>query len=188
MAKSKPEEEAAAPEAEVAEPLTPEQRMAVLEKSLGTTRIMLFVVALLLIVSLAASVAILLLGTGNSQEDTELAATADSAQPIEQRQLAEKVEANLTRFDERLSKIEAVVEKTNTGRFADILIEQEKDKQQFVLAAKDAITDLARMVPGSRTWLELYSEQIGNAVERSKARMTTIGAIKVESAEAKPAQ
>ncbi|GAA3971393.1 hypothetical protein [Allohahella marinimesophila] len=188
MAKTKPEAETAAPEAEVAEPLTPEQRIALLEKSLGTNRIILLVVALLLVVSLAASVAILFFGQTSTLDADDPVAPAEAALSLDQRQMAEKVDANLTRFDERLSRMELILQRTNTGRFADILLEQEKDKQQFALGAKEAITDLARMVPGSRTWLELYSEQIDKGVERSKARTSAISNIKTEAAEAAPEQ
>ena len=186
MAKTKPEADAPAPEAAAAEPLSPEQRIALLEKSMSTNRIMLLVIALLLVVSLATSVAILILGQGDEGAENSVAEPENGAASIEQRQMAEKLNTNLKRFDERLTRMEDTVARTDSGRFAQILLEQEKEKQQFALGSKEAITDLARMIPGSRTWLELYSEQIDKGVERSKARMSAISTIKSDTTKSPP--
>jgi predicted PurR-regulated permease PerM len=54
------------------------------------------------------------------------------------------------------------------------LLGQEKDFQQVVLTLQVGMRDLAYMLPGSRTWLEYYTEALSKSVATSKVRSTEI--------------
>jgi cell division protein FtsL len=59
-------------------------------------------------------------------------------------------------------------------QLAKTLLGQEKDFQQVVLTLQVGMRDLAYMLPGSRTWLEYYTEALNKSVATSKARSTDI--------------
>ena len=54
------------------------------------------------------------------------------------------------------------------------MLEQEQDFQKFLTALQSGTYDLAHMVPGSRTWLDQYSDQINNSIKHSKARTQSL--------------
>jgi len=59
-------------------------------------------------------------------------------------------------------------------QLAKTLLGQEKDFQQVVLTLQVGMRDLAYMLPGSRTWLEYYTEALSKSVATSKVRSTEI--------------
>lgn len=59
-------------------------------------------------------------------------------------------------------------------QLAKTLLGQEKDFQQVVLTLQVGMRDLAFMLPGSRTWLEYYTEALSKSVATSKVRSTEI--------------
>jgi predicted PurR-regulated permease PerM len=54
------------------------------------------------------------------------------------------------------------------------LLGQEKDFQQVLLTMQVGMRDLAYMLPGSRTWLEYYTESLNKSVATSKLRSNEI--------------
>lgn len=174
MAKKEPE---AQESVEVSEPLTPEQRIGVLEKSLKTNRIILLVTVLMLLLSLGTSIAALVLESAEPAS-VEQQQNAVAAEPANGKRLEERVNIMLTSFDERLAALQTAQDNESLIKLFALQTELEQDKQRFALGARSAIGDLARMVPGSRTWLEMYSEQIDQGLKRSKERVNAIHAIK----------
>jgi predicted PurR-regulated permease PerM len=59
-------------------------------------------------------------------------------------------------------------------QLAKTLLGQEQDFQQVVLTLQVGMRDLAYMLPGSRTWLEYYTEALSKSVATSKVRSTEI--------------
>jgi predicted PurR-regulated permease PerM len=59
-------------------------------------------------------------------------------------------------------------------QLAKTLLGQEKDFQHVVLTLQVGMRDLAFMLPGSRTWLEYYTEALSKSVATSKVRSTEI--------------
>lgn len=59
-------------------------------------------------------------------------------------------------------------------QLAKTLLGQESDFQQVVLTLQVGMRDLAYMLPGSRTWLEYYTEALNKSVATSKVRSTEI--------------
>lgn len=59
-------------------------------------------------------------------------------------------------------------------QLAKTLQGQEKDFQQVVLTLQVGMRDLAYMLPGSRTWLEYYTEALSKSLATSKVRSSEI--------------
>ena len=56
------------------------------------------------------------------------------------------------------------------GQLAKTLQGQENDFQQVILTLQVGMRDLAYMLPGSRTWLDYYTETLNKSLATSKAR------------------
>lgn len=70
-------------------------------------------------------------------------------------------------------RIDRVLNRTDLNNYAEVrqlILEQEQSYQQFITALQQGMYDLARMVKGSRTWYDVYKEELDRVVESSKAR------------------
>ena len=79
--------------------------------------------------------------------------------------------------DEQLQKlrkmfplIQEQMESTSNRKLLNIVKEQEAAHQEFLDALRSGMYDLAHMLPGSRTWLEVYGEKVDLAAAHSKSR------------------
>ena len=79
--------------------------------------------------------------------------------------------ANAQAWQKRIDGMTLLLDSSQATTFKALMLEQEQSYQQHLNALKNGMTDLARMVPGSRTWLEIYDEKMNDALEKSKARM-----------------
>ena len=59
-------------------------------------------------------------------------------------------------------------------QLAKTLLGQESDFQQVVLTLQVGMRDLAYMLPGSRTWLEYYTDALNKSLATSKVRSAEI--------------
>src|SRR5690554_7764577 len=59
--------------------------------------------------------------------------------------------------------------------FKALFFEQEENYQLHLHALKQGMRDLANMVPGSRTWLEIYNEKMDAALARSRSEERRVG-------------
>lgn len=152
--------------------LTPEQRLDVLEGKVGKNRIVLMSVALILIVTLSASItAFMMHYFGGMNAHSGSPATSDTAQTLEgQAELLEQYDIRLAELSSQLKTLDNKIENSSNATIQRVLIEQEQAKQKFMDTVRSAIYDLAHMVPGSRSWLELYSEQLDDATVKSQQR------------------
>lgn len=157
-------------EAEQSEPLTPEQRLEQLEQRVGKNRVVLMSVALFLIITLSVSVTAFLfqyLGDSGSGDET---ITGIQERLDAQAELITIYEGRLAQINSDFKLLENRISNNSNATIQQVLVEQEQAKQSFMTAVRSAIYDLAHMVPGSRSWFELYSEQIDVALGASEER------------------
>ena len=170
-------------EAGAVEPLSDAERLQALEKSSKLSRLILYgvagVVVLMLVVLLAVQVSGLL-------ADDPSKAAAEQISQLEKQvhglkgeiselqgqvqkqgaQLALQQSGNLT----GILKPAATEDPGTVGQLAKTLQGQENDFQQVILTLQVGMRDLAYMLPGSRTWLDYYTETLNKSLATSKAR------------------
>ena len=168
--------------------LSDAERLHLLEKSAKLNRLMLLGLAVVVLVIVLVTVIV---------QSVNLMSTEpvdDTAVQIEElKKQLHDVQGDLGTLQEQLHKQEAQlaqVAQQQTGNLAGILkptqdpgtveqlaktlLGQEKDFQQVLLTLQVGMRDLAYMLPGSRTWLEYYTEALSKTVATSKVRSTEI--------------
>jgi predicted PurR-regulated permease PerM len=168
--------------------LSDAERLQQLEKSSKLNR--------LIIIGLAGAVLVIVLVTVIVQTVT-LMSSSPVDQTVEQldglKKQLHSVEGEVADLKEQLHQQEtqlAQVAQQQKGNLAGILkpaqdpatvqqlaktlLGQENDFQQVVLTLQVGMRDLAYMLPGSRTWLEYYTEALNKSVATSKVRSTEI--------------
>lgn len=153
--------------------LSEEQRIQLLEKSMSLNRIILLFLAILAIVSLSVSITWMLL-TATSEDPTPKLQEQITALQEENTALKAEIASlreQIAPVAGELPQLRALVQNSSAPAFQALLIEQEKSIQEFIKALKTGMYDLARMVPGSRTWLDIYGQQMDSALRQSIGRM-----------------
>lgn len=170
-------------EAGTVEPLSDAERLQALEKSSKLSRLILYgvagVVVLMLVVLLAVQVSGLLADNPNkaaaeqiSQLEKQVHGLKGEISELQGQvqkqgaQLALQQSGNLT----GILKPAATEDPGTVGQLAKTLEGQENDFQQVILTLQVGMRDLAYMLPGSRTWLDYYTETLNKSLATSKAR------------------
>ena len=170
-------------EAGTSEPLSDAERLQALEKSSKLSRLILYgvagVVVLMLVVLLAVQVSGLLADNPNkaaaeqiSQLEKQVHGLKGEISELQGQvqkqgaQLALQQSGNLT----GILKPAATEDPGTVGQLAKTLQGQENDFQQVILTLQVGMRDLAYMLPGSRTWLDYYTETLNKSLATSKAR------------------
>ena len=170
-------------EASAPAPLSDAERLQVLEKSAKLNRWLLF--------GVAGAVLLMLLGLLTVQV-VGLFADDPSKVAVEQiSQLQKQVSGLKTEVSElqtHVQKQDAQLALQQAGNLSGILKPaqtedpgtvsqlaktlqgQENDFQQVILTLQVGMRDLAYMLPGSRTWLDYYTETLNKSLATSKAR------------------
>lgn len=177
--KEKTEQEA--PEAQ--EALTEEQRIAQLEKKVGNNKLFLFGIALFLVIIISMIVtAFAILNFKGPKDANNEALTALKMEIIDLKQ-------ELTRFDVQLDKLalslpalKNQLANTQNTVLKNVMLKQEQGFQNFLSALQSGTYDLAHMVPGSRTWLDQYSEEINSSITHSKDRVKSLKSLNSNAA------
>lgn len=191
MSSETPTEAESAPAAFDLAPASDEERLAKLEKANRLNRILIFALAMLLFIilsSLATSAVVKMLADEPPPFDPEaFAALQHRAEELE-------TELNTLKEDQKrqdtLLKLAATPPPPAPAAAApaappsqDIaalklmgrtLLGQEQSYQQSLAALKNGMRDLADMVPGSRSWLDDYNQEIDKAVNASQQRVKAI--------------
>jgi flagellar basal body-associated protein FliL len=153
-------------------PLTPEQRLDIIESKVSKNRIVLWSVALFLVIMISASVTALMIFSFSGQTAPASEGGDDTAPTLEgQAELLEQYDIRLAELSSKLKVYDIKIQNNANSTIQKILIEQEQAKQAFMETVRASIYDLAHMVPGSRSWLELYSEQLDTATAKSQQRI-----------------
>lgn len=155
------------------EPLTEEQRITALEEKVGTNKIVLFGMALFLII--AVSIASTFFVVSLFSEDETIAEESETVVALQTKvtELEKTIEALIKSNKNLRSELALLNEKlanSSNLKLQQILIEQEAGHQTFLEALRSGMYDLAHMLPGSRTWLEVYGEKVDKAERLSKER------------------
>lgn len=167
--------------------LTEEQRIAALEKSASTNKLVLLGLSLFLLIFVSVTVTsfILLASKGGDPRAQKEAFAALQGSLEKQSLQLEALDARLLEHSLRLSELTNELARSGNVAMATIAVEQEQNYQTFLASLRSATYDLAHMVPGSRAWLELYSAQIDSAVEQSKVRQSKLEKVKLEESSKK---
>lgn len=191
MSSETPTEAESAPAAFDLAPASDEERLAKLEKANRLNRILIFALAMLLFIilsSLATSAVVKMLADEPPPFDPEAFAALQHR--------AEQLETELNTLKEDQKRQDALLKLAATppppapaaaapaappsqdiaalklmGR---TLLGQEQSYQQSLAALKNGMRDLADMVPGSRSWLDDYNEEIDKAINASMQRVKAI--------------
>jgi len=152
--------------------LTPEQRLDIIENKVGKNRIILWSVALFLVILISASITALLIFSFSGQTAPASEYSDATTHTLEgQAELLEQYDIRLAELSSMLKVYDLRIQNNANSTIQKILIEQEQAKQSFMETVRASIYDLAHMVPGSRSWLELYSEQLDTAAANSQQRI-----------------
>ena len=170
-------------EAGTSEPLSDAERLQALEKSSKLSRLILYgvagVVVLMLVVLLAVQVSGLLADDPSKAAAEQISQLEKQVHGLKGKiselqgqvqkqgaQLALQQSGNLT----GILKPAATEDPGTVGQLAKTLQGQENDFQQVILTLQVGMRDLAYMLPGSRTWLDYYTETLNKSLATSKAR------------------
>lgn len=82
-------------------------------------------------------------------------------------------------WQKRIEELELELDNSQASTFRTLMIEQEQSFQVHLTALKNGMRDMAHMVPGSRTWLEIYNEQMDAALAQSKARARKLTSMQI---------
>lgn len=154
------------------EPLTEEQRITALEDKVGTNKIVLISLALFLIVAVSVSATFLLvsmMSTDDTAVESEtVIALQDRVTELEKKIESMKKATKASRTD--LLVLKEKIENSSNLKLQEIILEQERGHQTFLETLRSGMYDLAHMLPGSRTWLEVYGEKVDKAEIYSQDR------------------
>jgi len=160
-------------ETEANEPLTEEQRISALEQKVGNNKLVLFGLALFLIIIISVSITIFIITSMNKKEDGVKPETI-TALETEVTSLKEQLTnqtLQLKKSTKSITLLEEQITSSSNKKLKDIIIEQEQSHQEFFNAVRTGMYDLAHMLPGSRTWLDVYNEKLDEADAHSKSRV-----------------
>ncbi len=154
------------------EPLTEEQRITALEEKVGNNKIVLIAMALLLVVLVSVSSTVFVVSMMNDDQSvaSNESVTALDAKLAELAKTLENIKKVTKENRADLALLKDQVATSSNKRLQQILIEQERGHQLFLETLRTGMYDLAHMIPGSRTWLEVYGEKINSAERFSKER------------------
>lgn len=154
------------------EELSEEQRISMLEKSVTANKVVLLILALTLIVAISVTLTTMIISS--MSEDSSLGEQEAFIQMQQElTTLKEQVAAQqaiISKSEQSYSELKGLLNNSSAPTFQRILLQQEKSYQEYIKSMKSGMYDLAHMVPGSRTWLELYSEQMNTAISHSQQR------------------
>lgn len=159
------------------DPLSDEQRLALLEKQRRFDRLLLWAMTALLAMILASWLTWGLMGMFGEQQEaignSQIEALQDRLTAL-QAQLASQ-ELQLARLDAMAQDEPAPAaagddKRESLQRLARILTAQEQSFQRSLAALRTGMRDLAGMIAGSRSWLADYNEALDKTLAESQAR------------------
>ncbi|ASP38368.1 hypothetical protein CHH28_06600 [Bacterioplanes sanyensis] len=160
---------------EESEQLTEEQRIARLERHVSTNRTTLAVLVLIGVVMLSVGLTVAVVKF--LEPETPL---IDHSEFVKLQKQVEALTDSADAYQQNLVDAKRVMDSSNATAFKRILLEQERSYQTHLRALKDGMRDLARMVPGSRTWLEIYNEQMDEALLQSRDRQKYLQSLQTD--------
>lgn len=169
--------------------LSDAERLQALEKTVKLNRLILLGLAAVVLVIVLVTVIVQSVNLMSSDPADEAAVQIDQLKKqlhsvqgdlSEMQDQLHKQEAQLTQVAQQPAANSAASAKpaqSDPGTVEQVsktLLGQEKDFQQVVQTLQVGMRDLAYMLPGSRSWLELYTESLNKSVATSKLRSNDI--------------
>lgn len=154
------------------EPLTEKQRITALEVKVGGNKIILLSIAIFLIIAVSVTstfFVVSIFAEDETVDDSEMVITLQEKVSELEKILEELKKATKTSRSE-LSLLKEKVSNSSNLKLQQIILEQEQANQTFLETLRSGMYDLAHMLPGSRTWLEVYGEKVDKATIYSKDR------------------
>ncbi len=169
------EEEAEAPA------LSDSERIEQLEQRVGFHRLLVVILGALTVILLSSVITgVIVLNDQISKIEVPAPGDEPTGGPVTSAQLGKDqlaLKRELEAQGERMAEIETslaaqgTIENIEQVRgMAKVLKEQENDYRTVMLSLRAGMRDLARMVPGSRTWLEEYEERMNRSIVASRQR------------------
>jgi hypothetical protein len=171
------------------EPLTEEQRITALEEKVGTNKLVLIGIALFLIIVVSVSSTIFIISIFGEDEDAAANSQTISAlqtRLVELEKTLENFKLQNVELRAEVSGLRDKVTNSSNLKLQQLMIEQEQGNQVFIDALRTGMYDLAHMIPGSRTWLEVYGEKLDIAERHSKDREKALVNLQKGMVSAKP--
>lgn len=91
----------------------------------------------------------------------------------------EELSLEVQQNSQGLNAYHKVMASSDASSFRRMMIRQEQSYQLHLGALKQGMYDLAKMIPGSRTWLEIYNEQMDAAITQSNLRVAELEAMQL---------
>ena len=155
------------------EQLSDEQRISLLEGKVGKNRTVILIVAITMVVILSVSFTLLLLKLLRVDEPY-----VSNIKFEEQKMVIQALRTELDKQASALSGLSLTYQQSQVAAFQQTMIEQEQSYQEFLSTLKLVMFDLAKMVQGSRTWLDVYNEKLDDAKDLSKQREKNLKRLK----------
>jgi hypothetical protein len=154
-------------------PLTPEERIAKLEKSLRFSWIAGGILLLLVLAEAGGLMMIAIQGPDPrvSEHEQRFELVMNQLKLLEVAyESAQAYNDNAIRLEEKLKRTTKTIQLNNFSALRQLMIDQEQGNRQFLAALQQGMYDISRMVRGSRTWYEVYKEDIDLVIADSKLR------------------
>ena len=155
------------------EELTDEQRLSLLEGKVGKNRTVIIVISILVVVILSVSLTLTLLSALGGDKNYSTQAAFE-----EQKVIIASLSAELEKQRSQLETLSLNYKQSEVATFQQTMIEQEQSYQEFLKTLKLGMYDLAKMIQGSRTWLDVYNDKIDDGLDASKQREKNLKRIK----------
>ena len=159
------------------EELSEEQRISVLENKVGKNRTIIAIVGLTLLVILSVSITVLILRLMHVDEPYVPISTFE-----DQKLIIQELKTDLKEQQKLIAALTLTYDKSQVAAFQQNMIEQEQSYQEFLATLRVGMYDLAKMVQGSRTWLDVYNESLEDAQDLSKQREKNLKRINTKTA------
>lgn len=136
---------------------------------------------LLLILGLAVVTAVIAITLGVVRLISPPSSFAHVNELVQIQTQVAQMQAQVKEMQEKNSALQFELDSSQAAVFKAMMLEQERSYQLHLNALKQGMRDLARMIPSSRTWLDIYDEQMDTAIEQSKARMNKLATVQTNT-------
>ncbi|MGK0404967.1 MAG: hypothetical protein ACJAR6_000336 [Oleispira sp.] len=155
------------------EQLSDEQRITLLEGKVGKNRTVIIIVAVIMVIVLSVSFTVLILKLFNADEPYVVLSSFD-----QQAAIIDTMQMKIDKQASKIGTLSLTYQQSQVATFQQTMIEQERSYQDFLSALKMGMFDLAKMVQGSRTWLDVYNDRLDDARDLSMLREENLKSLK----------
>ncbi|RDE25095.1 hypothetical protein DV711_05930 [Motiliproteus coralliicola] len=170
--------------------LSPEERLAKLEKG----RMFSWIAIVLLLLLVLGEAGWIYISTTQgpdpriSEHQEELDRLTRRLKNMEaDYETAQAYNEDAQRLEGKLDRIMETIQLNNFNTLRALMVEQEMSYQQFIVVLQQGMYDISRMVPGSRTWYEVYKGDLDIVIGDSEARSEKLAQDIVKLPPPKPA-